>query len=126
MRAKKFVCITGVEPGYNRAYEGITNPVQIVAKLWQTEAQKLYKESGIYISAVIKECTTVYSTEWGCPINGETTVEISGVQNPTFVKSDLSYVLIVDRMINIIKEKLNQSTMTVEYSYVEIDYKTSI
>jgi len=145
-KAKKFRAIVGINPGYNDITEGdcskcaldkehhecytagkcikALSPIETVAAVWHPTAQQLFDDMGIYISAVLTECKTIYSKDWGCPISREVTVEITGVQNPVFLQDSQKYIEAASFIISVVKATLEQSTVTVEYSDVEIECKT--
>ena len=117
----KFEIVTGVNKGYfhNNEQEESLN---LVGVLWQKIAQKQFEESNIYVSAVMKVSKTVYSEVWGCPKGGEETIVITGVANREFVQDIMMWKETVMKLAQELKNQLKQSTITCEFSKVEMFY----
>jgi len=113
-----FKLTIGVNEGYGHNNEA-QNPTQVVATEWQKIAAEHFSETGRYISAVISPSVVVYHTEWGCPVGGETTVDISGSANPEFVHNIEEWRLDVLKVAKELKKVLKQSTLVVEFHEVE-------
>lgn len=118
----KFTAVIGVIPGYFHGNDVEQNMSNYVGRAWQLYAEAVFRRRGIYVSAVIKPCITVYNTEWGCPEGGELTVEITGVRNPEFVQDSELYKISVTAVIKCLKELLKQSTVTLEFSTTKVMY----
>ncbi|HAG42116.1 MAG TPA: hypothetical protein DCL31_00285 [Clostridium sp.] len=117
----KFEIVTGINKGYFHANEQTTN-LALVGELWQRLANKIYEESGIYVSAIIRESKAVYNEEWGCPIGGEDTVILTGVANQEFVDDIEKWKDTVIKLAKELKNRLKQSTLTCEFMDTELHY----
>jgi hypothetical protein len=73
-------------------------------------------------TAVSVKSKTLYHIEWGCPIGGEDTYTISGIANPEFIKDMEQYKEAVRKVILKLKEELKQTTVTLEFLEVDIEY----
>lgn len=116
----RFEIVSGVNKGYFNG-RGI-NLLDDVSILWQKIAAKEFELSGVYVSAVIKNSKTVYHENWGCPKGGEYTVVITGVANKEFIDDLKKWKNIVLRLAKLLKEGLNQSTLTCEFLDTELHY----
>ena len=122
MRTVKFSATVGVNEGYSHNNE-IKNPLEIVGTLWQEIAESHYKKCNIYISAIITDSKTIYSPNWGCPTGGEDTITISGSCNPEFSNPE-DWRKSVISVLKEMKEKLKQSTVTIEFWEIDSVYMT--
>jgi hypothetical protein len=121
---EKFVAVVGINPrlfGTNSRVTG--NPVRVVARTWQEAAKEVFNDKKIYISAVVsgEDDRIVYDTDLGCPVGGEHVVQIRGTRNPEIDK-DLWKQAVLD-VVAKVKDKLDQSTVAVEFFTVELFYK---
>ena len=127
METKKTISFTatlGVNQGYAHANE-LETAVEAVAKEWQKAAALVLSESGVYVGAVIKDSKTVYHTDWGCPVGGEVTAEISGVCNPEYT-AVAAYKEAVVKCLGECAVVLGQSTTQVvfnEGNFVYLDFR---
>lgn len=85
-------------------------------------ATKVYKENGIYVSAIISPVRVAYHTECGCPAQGEICFEIKGTRNVEFIKSSEDFKAAVYKIVNLLREFYNQNTVTLRFSEVHMDY----
>jgi hypothetical protein len=72
----------------------------------------VWRESKIYIGAVVTPARVVYRQEWGCPVGGEICVMIVGHGNPNFIKDRAPWDAAVRRCVEIVKGILQQKTVT--------------
>jgi hypothetical protein len=84
MLTSQFTFNVGVNAGYSHNNERL-DPVSIVSRVWQEEADKVFAEDGIYVGAVAQFSKTLYAIAWGCPDGGEDTVVLTGLLNPHFL-----------------------------------------
>lgn len=117
----KFEIITGVNKGYFHENKNIDN-LYMVSRLWQKLANEQFNSTGIYISASVMECKTVYRERWGCPKGGEDTIRIIGTLNLNFAHDIRMWKLQVLNLAKKLKESLQQSTLSCEFSKVEMCY----
>jgi hypothetical protein len=127
MKMKKtigFTIVCGVAPGYFHNMKGVAAPelAAKIATLWQEVAEKHFAETNIYVSATVTPGAVVYSPNWGCPDGGESIIMIQGVANPEFVKNLEDYRDVVLQIAKELKNKLDQSTLTVEFIEKELAY----
>jgi len=120
MKTIQFFATLGFISGYfhENSAENIS-PSDEIARLWQEKAAEVYKETNIYIGAVISPSKTVYHEEWGCPKGGEITVSITGTCNPLYTKME-HYKTNVQEVLERCAIALQQSTAQV--SFVEADF----
>ena len=119
MKTDKFQFTIGVTEGYfhNNENENI-NFVKIV-----DECARIIEEvSGIYVSFNILPTITLYKTEWGCPDGGEKTYTLSAIRNPHFNNDSDYWKQCCMDIVDVLKAKLNQTTVTGEFSEVDIEY----
>ncbi len=121
---EKFVAVVGINPrlyGTNSRVTG--NPVRVVARTWQEAAKEVFKDKKIYISAVVsgEDDRIVYDTDMGCPVGGEHVVQIRGTRNPEIDK--ILWKQAVLDVVAKVKDKLDQTTVAVEFFTVELFYK---
>lgn len=95
---------------------------EIVAKVWQKMAEKVFQNDGIYVSAWVTDSTMVYSTNRWCPEWWEKVVEISGTRNPKFCTDVEKWKQAVIDVLMLSKDELKQTTAQVEFSEVEMAY----
>ena len=118
-----FKIVTGINEGYFHDNK-ITNSEYLLGKLWQDIALDCYNRTNIYVSAVITRSNTIYNTEWGCPIGGEHTYTITGVANPEYISNDNldKWKAVVLAISKELKEKMKQSTMSIEFTKTKLVY----
>ena len=119
-----FSATLGVNPGYGHANEN-ESTVSIVGREWQKAAAEVFQSDKIYVGAVVKDSRTVYHTEWGCPIGGEATAEISGVCNPEYTDVN-QYKEAVVKTLEKCAKVLCQSTTQVVFNegdFVYLDFR---
>lgn len=115
-----FSATLGVNQGYGHANEA-QSAMEIVGAEWQKAAAEVNSESGVYIGAVIKDSKTVYHTDWGCPVGGEVTAEISGTCNPAYTAVE-AYKTAVVSCLEKCAKALGQSTTQVVFTEGDIAY----
>lgn len=120
MNTCKFFVSVGISEGYFHKNKEFN--ILEINKLWQDEAEIIYKSDGIYISAIANYSYAVYSKNWGCPESGEKTVSFSGSANPEFINDINKWKETVLKICRKMKEELRQSTITVEFVNCEIFY----
>lgn len=89
--------------------------------LFQKLAEKEAEESGVWITAVVIPSRLAYMHSAGCPIGGEYAFTVTGSCNPEFAAVD-DYVPALKRVIERLKEELEQATITLEIIPAHIDY----
>ena len=124
MKTIKFSMEIGVVSGYGHNNADAANiTIDTIGQYWQEEARSVFAACGTYISAVVSGANrTVYNTDWGCPIGGEVTFAISGSANPNFVTDMDAWKDAVLTVAKAMKSRLQQSTVTVEFVEVEMEY----
>ena len=123
MKSISFRIACGVAAGYYHNLAGVADAALAtkVSKLWQELAKVEFEESSIYISAIVSPAAVVYSTDWGCPVGGESIVKIEGSCNPQFSQIE-DYKAAVLRVAAALKKELSQSTLTVEFFETDLVY----
>ncbi|MTI84296.1 MAG: hypothetical protein FH756_10405 [Firmicutes bacterium] len=121
---EKFVAVVGIDPRLYGTNSSVTsNPVRVVAGKWQEAAKEIFNDQKIYISAVVsgEDDRIVYDTAMGCPVGGEHVVQIRGTRNPEIDKDNWKKAVL--DVVKRVKDKLDQSTVAVEFFKVELFYK---
>lgn len=119
MKTDKFQFTIGVTEGYFHNNENVNiNFVKIIDKC----AREVEKIFGIYIAFNIIPTITLYKTEWGCPDDGEKTYTLLAIRNPQFNNNSMHWQSVCIAIVNELKNELNQSTVTCEFSKVDITY----
>lgn len=114
-----FEITLGINKGYDHNNE---NVIDFEAD-YQAIATAIYKQTGVYISAVIIPAKVVYNVDWGCPDDGENVYIIKGVNNTQFVKPT-DYKEAVTKLIETLATTFEQSTVTTTWSTVKMVYTT--
>ena len=119
MKTNKFEFTIGVTEGYFHNNENSNmNFVELVDKC-SREAEDL---TGIYVSFNIVPAITLYKSEWGCPKGGEKTYILSAIRNPKFNIDKTNWKVSCLSVVTNLKNKLKQSSVTSEFSEVEMVY----
>lgn len=113
----------GINPGYFHNNTAQENLVQF-NNLYMKVAAEVLEQTGIYISAVSTESKCLYHREWGCPDGGEETFSVTATRNPKFCPDSNNWVNSVVEVVKRLKAELKQSTVTIEFSKVQILYLT--
>ena len=119
MKTDKFQFTVGVTEGYFHNNENINVDFVKIVDRCVRETEKIF---GIYIAFNIIPTITLYKTEWGCPDGGEMTYTLSAIRNPQFNDSSINWKGCCVNVVNRLKAALNQSTITGEFSEVDIKY----
>jgi len=114
-----FSATIGVVEGYHHKNDGVSSAAEIVAAEWQKAAAVVFTRTGIYISGVVVDSKTVYHTDWGCPVGGETTATVSGEANPAFTQDLAAWKEAVVAVVKEVKASLKQSTVAVSFRQVD-------
>lgn len=115
---QEFELIIGINEGYNHNNDSSIN----IYELYQEVAEKVQKESELYISATITKSRVVYSTAWGCPVGGEVVYSIKGTRNPQFVENFEKYKKATEQVAKILASELKQTTFTLTWRDLELNY----
>lgn len=120
MVTDKFKFTIGVTEGYfhNNENANIVN----FAALVDLCAKQIEKQNGIYIAFNILPAITVYKSEWGCPTGGENTYTLSAIRNPRFNNDCMIWKSCCRDVMKLLKQKLKQTTVTCEFTDVNIEY----
>jgi hypothetical protein len=121
MTTDKFEFTIGITPGYFNGdiIPGATG--KLVSSLY-TSASEAEEKFGLFISFNIHNTLTVYKEEWGCPEGGEKTFTLTAVRNPTFITDSKKWKDVCLYIAESMKKLLEQSTVTAEFSKVDMIY----
>lgn len=114
-----FEITLGINKGYGHNNEYVTD----FEADYQAIATDIYKQTDVYVSAVIIPAKVVYNVDWGCSDDGEDVYVIKGVNNTQFVKP-ADYKKAVTMLIENLSTAFEQSTVTTTWSTVEFVYTT--
>lgn len=118
-KTDKFEFTIGVTEGYFHNNEN--SDVDFVNLVDQC-CREVEKLSGIYVSFNIAPIITLYKSEWGCPKGGEHTYVLSAIRNPKFNNDRAYWRGSCMSVMTELKNKLKQSSVTGEFSEVEMIY----
>lgn len=118
-QTEEFELVMGVNAGYFHNNETSLS----FESIYQEIAKEVFKNEGIYISAIIDKSKVIYSTDWGCPCGGEDIYIIKGTCNPAFAEIE-KYKKTVRVIAESLAERLSQSTFTLTWSKVNFTYFT--
>ena len=121
MKTEKFEIILGVVPGYFHNNNHAEGEYSFGVKLQGVQA-KVYDETGLYISVVVRPVKVSYHTDWGCPVGGEDVFQITGTRNPEFCEDGLVYRKVVELFSKRLMNEFSQSTVTLEWQEVDLTY----
>lgn len=110
----------GVTPGY--FHQNNAQP-DFYSCLQQTLAE-VYDRTGIYVSCLAAPVQAIYHTAWGCPPGGERTYNIESTANPIFAPDLAAWKQAALLAVRLLKKTLGQTTATVQFYEVELDYLT--
>lgn len=110
----------GTVPGYDiKESTGLSEAAFI--NLYQSCAESVFENTGVYISATVSPVRAVYRAEWGCPAAGEPVFELRGVRNPMFCEKT-PYFDALRALTERLKTALKQSTAYLEYGPTRFEY----
>lgn len=111
----------GTIPGYDAdgKQQGLSESE--FCRTYQLCAEEVYGETGVYISANVSPCRSLYRAEWGCPEGGEPVYMLYGTRNPLFCERDAFFVAL-RRLVQMLKAQLRQSTAYLEYWPTQFEY----
>ena len=122
METIKFKLVIGVNEGYNNNSSKVD--LTTVNELWLEKAAAVANSTGIYISGISSLGHALYRHEWGCPEGGEPVVIFTGSLNSEFCKDAEAWKQAVRKVSLDLKKDLNQTTATLEFSSVDMEYLT--
>lgn len=76
-KALKWSIVIGTNPGYGSNIRSIMNETDFLNYVRDT-ADKVYENTGIYISTLVFPASVIYRKEWGCPLDGEPVFILTG------------------------------------------------
>lgn len=117
----KATIVMGINEGYFHDNEQ-ADAIEVIGTKWQVQADKVFKETNIYVSAVVSHAKVVYHEDWGCPEGGEVVAVITSSLNPEFVSDKEAWKNAVLSVAKAIRDDLEQSTVTVEFSEIDLIY----
>lgn len=116
MKTTKFSATLWVNAWYGHNNENEQSAKDIVSKVRQDAAKKIFDTTWVYISAAISDTNAVYHTDRWCPEWGEKIAEVSGARNPEFMKDVEKYKQSVLDVLSLCQEELDQTTSQVEFN----------
>lgn len=118
-KTDKFEFTIGITEGYFHNNENSDiDFVELVDKCCRVVEEM----TGIYVSFNIAPIITLYKSEWGCPKGGEHTYVLSAIRNPKFNSDKYIWSSSCINVMMKLKKELRQSSVTGEFSKVEMVY----
>jgi hypothetical protein len=117
-----FKLVLGVNEGYTD--NGSEVDITSINELWLEKAEAVANSTSIYISGISSLGHALYRHEWGCPEGGEPVVIFTGSLNSEFCKDAEAWKQAVRKVSLDLKKDLKQTTATLEFSSVDMEYLT--
>lgn len=118
---ESFELILGYIPGYNQGELGSQHQYDDVEKfneLYYQIAEKIYRESDIFVTAIIDKSRAIYP---GC-YQGEKVYSIRGSRNPEFAENKEEYRKAVHKVARILADILQQTTYSITWTNCNYNY----
>lgn len=104
----------------------IKDPLRTATDVWMEEAEKIFKTTGIYVSAIAMPGKNLYPKQWGCPTSGQDTIVFRGILNTEFNIKETDWRKQVQVISKIVAGRLGQTTVYLSFYEVDFEYlKTS-
>lgn len=126
MKTIKAVVVVGLNAGYFHKNQSEATPADF-GRLYQQTADEVFEKSGIYVGSLISGASVLYKEDWGCPAGGEDAIRIEADCNPTYASGDPavyidSWKKALVRIIEVLMERLSQTTVTLTFIESEMLY----
>lgn len=115
-----FTATFGVNEGYG---EHVSAPVdrKLVAFGVSDAIAYVLKKHGVVVGCTVTEGRVFYPAEFGCPLDGETVVVVSGAANPKFT-NEQGWRVAAIALVQVLKGFLKQSRVTMTFQQAETIY----
>ena len=114
----------GILAGYDNAPDDVS--FDAVRRYIASILEEYYQETGIYVSFIVTPAHAVYREKWGCPKGGEPVVNLSAVYNKYYCTADdysiSAWKGACLKILEHLKEKFDQTTLTVVFKECEVFY----
>ncbi len=110
----KYEVVIGINTDGSMINGRRVSPYEECNSRWISEANKVYEETGVYVSAISIDGFALYNKDWGCPSYGEYVVVFNCTPNTIeFIKDLDLYEECLMRIVRKLKEIYDQSTITI-------------
>ncbi len=112
----------GAIPGYELEGKQPMD-IQTASEVFRSCAERVFCDTGVYVSAVIADCRMLYRSEWGCPQGGECGFLFRGTRNPLFTEQEPYHDALL-KLVRELKKELKQSAVYLETQPTTLIYFT--
>lgn len=114
-----FTATFGLSPGYSDHSSPLGS--RAIAEAVHSAIERVQATSGVIVGCVVQPAQVFYPFAFGCPVQGESVIVVSGAHNPKFCGAD-SWREAATALVELIKETLRQERVTLTFSPAEIVY----
>lgn len=113
MQTTRYTLVFGILEGYDSKRMFTNDPFWALGEVVEVAkgfADEVEKETGAYISFVGSFGLCGYKKDWGCPLNGEFVVTLTGERNPLYCNDASAYCKAWEALAKKLKAHYKQTT----------------